>query len=68
MTSRLRGSSSTVGMSAELWKVGLCQRSLKVKLAVSHIWLYLGAMDRTWEDAICSQSLQARPWLSLEVS
>ena len=44
------------------------QRVWQCDLLMSHIWLYLGAMHRTWTNWTCSQSIRARPWLSLAVS
>ena len=62
--SKSKGSSSTMGMSAELQKAGLCQGPHHCQAgSVLHL-----TVDRTWEDWICSQSMQARPRLSLEGS
>ena len=62
--SRSTGSSSIMGVSAELQKVGLCQGPHHCQVgSVPHL-----TVDRTWEDWICSQSMQARPGLSLEGS
>lgn len=42
------------------WKNGVLARSPN--------WLYSGATDGSWRHWICSQSIQARLWLSLETS